>query len=110
MTAKCRHGWFFLEALKGNKSDRERQILHDLIIHEILKKRKKEKRKVKKKPQVHRENDYRWLPELGQEGSGKMNEEGQNIQTSSYIINNHGDIMSAWQLQLIMLYCIFESC
>ena len=35
---------------------------------------------------------------------------GQKVQNSSHKINKSWDECTEWQLQLIILYCIFESC
>lgn len=39
-----------------------------------------------------------------------MGKAGQKVQTCSYKINNHGDVMYSMVTMWIILYCIFETC
>lgn len=46
----------------------------------------------------------------GGRGRGGMDEDGQKVQTSSYMINQSGDILHSMGIIDNTLYHIFESC
>ena len=98
-----------LEGIMLNEmSDREKQILNDLMYMWNLKS-KQTKTKLK-----HTENRSPSVARGGGWEEGKMDESGQNVQTFSYKISGDYRTTSQGVIHRMMTmttpYCIFESC